>query len=69
MASVWWLRWVIVALGAAIGIVLVMTQHTVLGLLILVLAGARALLLLSIRRRRAAWRQGRFGPPPRRRGP
>jgi len=65
MTSVWLIRWVIVALGAALGVVLIGRHHVVIGVLILAMAIARASLLVTIRKRRADFRagRGRFGPP------
>jgi len=64
MTSVWWLRWIVVALGVAIGLVLIDRGAVLIGVLVLAAAVARALLLLTIRRRRATFwaRRGRPGP-------
>ena len=67
MASVWWLRWVIVGIALLIGVVLIGSHHMLIGILILALATARAYLLVTIRKRREAFRArrtDRFGPPP-----
>jgi len=63
---VWWLRWLIVALGVALGVVLIARSNVLLGGLILVMALSRAAILVAVRKRRAAFRgprRGRFGPP------
>jgi uncharacterized membrane protein len=64
--SVWWLRWVIVVIAALIGIVLISSHHVLLGILFVAMAIARIALLLTVRKRRAAFREGRrgrLGPP------
>jgi hypothetical protein len=38
MPLVWWLRWVIVAIGAALGVILIAGGNVLLGGLILVMA-------------------------------
>ena len=66
MTSVWWLRWVLVAIGAALGVILIARGNVLIGGLILVMALARAAVLVALRKRRAtfrATRRGRFGPP------
>ena len=66
MTSVWWVRWVLVALGAALGVILIARDNVLIGGLILVMALARAAILMAIRKRRAsarAKRNGRFGRP------
>jgi cytochrome b561 len=57
--SVRWLRWVAVALGVAIGAVLVLSRHWLIGVLILALALVRASVLVTVRKRRAAFRTRR----------
>ena len=71
MAGTWWLRWLIVVLGVALGLALVATDHWLIGVLVLALALARAALLIRIQRRRAQFRERRdgFGPPWRPRQP
>ena len=67
MNWIWWLRWLVVAVAAAFGIVLITRHHALIGALILALAVSRATLLIAVRRRRSAFRarrRGRFGPPP-----
>lgn len=65
VTSTWWLRWVMVILGAAIGAVLLLGHHVLIGIVILAMALIRALVLVSVRKRRAARRArraaGRFG--------
>lgn len=66
MSSVWWLRWVVVAIAVLIGAVLVDSGHLLIGVLVLALAASRIALLLAVRRRRAAFRAARtrrFDPP------
>lgn len=66
MSSLWWLRWAMVAVGAALGGVLIASHHGLIGFLILAMALMRAIVLVTIRRRRTAlgaWRAGRFGGP------
>ncbi|GEM_PF-6701631 len=48
-----WLRWLMVALTGLIAVVLLANGNTVLGVLFAALTIVRALLLLSIKRRRA----------------
>jgi hypothetical protein len=59
MSSVWWLRWVVVAIAALIGVVLVGSGHLLIGVLVMALAASRVALLFAIRRRRAAFRAAR----------
>jgi hypothetical protein len=65
MTALWWLRWAVVAIAVVIGVVLISRHAVLIGGLILLLAFVRGVLLVAIRRRRAAWRQWRrrFGPP------
>jgi Flp pilus assembly protein TadB len=50
------LAWLLVALGGALGIVLVVRGNVVIGALICAMAGVRALLLVRLRRRFADFR-------------
>jgi hypothetical protein len=59
--SVWWLRLVIMFVGVAVGVVLLVSHHVLIGVLILFLAVARAALVLTIWKRRAAFRTRRGG--------
>jgi len=66
MTSLWWLRWLMVVIGSLIGAVLILSHHVIIGVLILAMAMARASVLVTVRKRRAALRAGRagrFGPP------
>jgi hypothetical protein len=66
VTSVWWLRWLIVAIGAVVGVVLIARHNVLIGALILVMAVSRAAILVAIAKRRAGFRarrRGRFGPP------
>ena len=66
MSSVWWLRWLMVVIGALIGLVLVSSHHMIIGVLILAMATVRAAVLVTARKRRAALRASRasrFGAP------
>jgi hypothetical protein len=66
MTAVWFLRWVIVMIAAALGTVLIVRHHVLIGILVLAMAVVRATLLVALRKRRAAFRTrrgGRFGPP------
>jgi len=58
--SLWVLRWVIVALGAALSVALIIRGNVVIGGLIGALVVTRAILFVKVRRRREEWR-GRFG--------
>lgn len=53
------LRWLMAGLAVALGVVLLVNGQTVVGALVVALAGVRLVLLLSRRRRRAAWRARR----------
>ncbi|MGD0984839.1 MAG: hypothetical protein ABSA65_13645 [Acidimicrobiales bacterium] len=61
MSSVWWLRWLMVVIGALIGLLLVSGHHMIIGTLILAMATVRAAALVTVRKRRAALRAGRAG--------
>ena len=59
MSSIWWLRWVVVAIGVTLGVILIARHNVLVGALILVMAVSRAAILVAIRRRRSAFRNGR----------
>jgi hypothetical protein len=66
MTALWWLRWVLVAIALVLGAVLLTRHHVLFGLLVLAMAGVRAVILVAVGRRRAARRArraARFGPP------
>jgi hypothetical protein len=70
MTSVLWLRWILVAIGVVVGVLLLTHHHVLFGILLLAMAGVRAAIVVALGRRRgwrrAAWqarRPGRFGPP------
>ena len=67
MRSMWWLRLVIIGLGAALGVVLLVNGNTLIGALVLALAVTRLVMVLGMRRRRRAmmarW-QSRNSPGP-----
>jgi hypothetical protein len=54
MRSMWWLRFLIIGLGATLGVVLLVSGNTLIGALILALAVARLVMVVSMRRRRRA---------------
>lgn len=51
-----WLRWVLVALGAALAVVLVLHGNVVIGVLIGAMAAVRVVLVVQVQRRRRRWR-------------
>ena len=57
MRSMWWLRFVIIGLGTALGAVLLVNGNTLVGALILALAVTRLVIVLGMRRRRRAMMQ------------
>lgn len=61
VTSLWWLRLLILVLGVAVGTVLLLSHHVLLGALILLMAVARGLLVLTVWKRRAAFRTRRGG--------
>ncbi len=61
VTSVWLLRLVILLLGTAVGVVLLVSHHLLLGTLILVMAIARGALVLTVLKRRSAFRTRRGG--------
>jgi hypothetical protein len=66
MIPLWWLRWLVVAIGASLGALLIVSHHMIIGALILAMALVRAAILVTVRKRRAAFRSrraGRFGSP------
>jgi len=67
MRSMGWLRFVIIGLGATLGVVLLVNGNTLIGALVLALAVTRLVLVLGMRRRRRAmiarW-QSRNSPGP-----
>lgn len=71
MSSLLWLRWVLVCLGALLGLVLLAYGNVVVGVLLLAITAVRVVVLITVQRRRAEWmRRGRPGrsarlrPPP-----
>jgi len=54
MRSMWWLRFVLIGLGATLGVVLLVSGKTVIGALVLALAVTRLVMVLGMRRRRRA---------------
>ncbi|MGB7052347.1 MAG: hypothetical protein WBG41_12310 [Acidimicrobiales bacterium] len=66
MTSLWSLRLVIMVIGVAVGVVFLLSHHVLLGALIVFLAVARGALVLTLWKRRAAFRtrrDGGFGRP------
>jgi Flp pilus assembly protein TadB len=57
MRSMWWLRFVIIGLGATLGVVLLLSGNPLVGALILALAATRLVMVLGMRRRRRAMMQ------------
>jgi hypothetical protein len=53
MSSIWALRWVMIALNAALAIALMVRGNVVIGVLIGALAVTRAVMFITLRRRRA----------------
>ena len=54
MRSMWWLRFLIIGLGATLGVVLLVSGNTLIGALVLALAVTRLVMVVSMRRRRQA---------------
>ena len=54
MRSMWWLRFLIIGLGATLGVVLLVSGNPLIGVLVLALAVARLVMVVSVRRRRRA---------------
>ena len=50
----WWLRFVLIGLGATLGVVLLVNGNTLIGALVLALAVTRLVMVLGMRRRRRA---------------
>jgi hypothetical protein len=50
----WWLRFVIIGLGATLGVVLLLDGNPLIGALVLALAVTRLVMVLGMRRRRRA---------------
>jgi hypothetical protein len=61
VTSLWWLRLVIMFIGVAVGVMLLLSHHVLVGGLILLLAVARGVLVLTLWKRRAAFRTRRGG--------
>jgi len=61
VTSVWWLRWVMVVIGVAIGLVLLADHNVVLGVLVLAMALVRVVLLVTRLNRRTAFQSRRRG--------
>ncbi|HUI48405.1 MAG TPA: hypothetical protein VL119_06895 [Acidimicrobiia bacterium] len=57
MTSMWVLRWIIVALGAALAVVLIMRGNVLIGGLIAVMAVTRVILFVRLQRRREQFRR------------
>jgi len=54
MRSMWWLRLLIIGLGATLGAVLLVDGNVLIGALVLALAVTRLVMVLGMRRRRRA---------------
>lgn len=61
VTSLWWLRLVILVLGVTVGMALLLSHHVLLGGLILLMAVVRGVLVLTLWKRRAAFRTRRGG--------
>lgn len=57
MPSLLWLRWVLVGLGALLGLVLVAYGNVLVGVLVLAITVVRVAVLITVQRRRAEWMQ------------
>jgi hypothetical protein len=68
MRSMWWLRFLIVGLGAALGVALLVNGNPLIGAIVHALAVTRLVMVLGMRRRRRAmmarWQQRRRSPGP-----
>jgi hypothetical protein len=68
MRSMWWLRFLIIGLGATLGVVLLVSGNALIGALVLALAVTRLVMVLGMRRRRRAmmarWQPRRSSPGP-----
>ncbi len=59
--NIHWLRWLLVALGGVLAVVLILHGNVVIGVIIGTMAVVRAVLLTQLQRRRARWEQRRPG--------
>jgi hypothetical protein len=57
MSSMWFVRWILIGLSAALAIVLIMRGNVVIGVLIGAMAVARAVLFVRMHHRRAEFRR------------
>jgi hypothetical protein len=57
MSSLLWLRWVLVGLGALLGLVLLAYGNVLVGVLLLAITAVRVAVLITVQRRRSEWMQ------------